>query len=278
MIFAKSVNELSVAIERLCDRNNIGFVPTMGALHEGHVSLVREAKKDCSHVVVSVFVNPTQFNDPKDLQNYPRDIEKDMKLLEKEGVDIIFAPGVEDVYPKKDDRLFDLNGLDKYGEGARRTGHFSGVAQVVTRLFDLVTPKKAFFGEKDFQQLSIIKYLTQSLGYPVEIVSCPTFREKDGLAMSSRNALLSDTERKEAPFIYKMIQKATSLKGNYTPQEVIEMISGEINSNTLMKCEYIEIVDSATLKPISSWTEANDRRLCCAVFMGNVRLIDNIKI
>lgn len=278
MILTQSLGEFKKAFESLPHKESIGFVPTMGALHEGHLSLVESAGKRCSHVIVSVFVNPTQFNDKEDFATYPRNLEADAALLKRVGAAILFAPRVEEIYPQEDKRIFDLGGLDKYGEGPRRPGHFNGVAQVVTRLFDIVQPKCAFFGEKDYQQLAIIRYLTKRLNYNVEIIGCPIIRESNGLARSSRNTLLTTRQREAAPHIYRTICKARELKQNLTPQEVIERLKKEIDSNSLLESEYIEIVDSTTLKPITQWSESENPRLWCAIYARPVRLIDNISL
>jgi pantoate--beta-alanine ligase len=250
----------------------------MGALHNGHVSLVEQSASQCKHTVVSIFVNPTQFNNQNDLATYPRTLEADCELLAKHGADIIFAPSVKDIYPIPDNRIFELDGLDSYGEGPRRPGHFNGVVQVVSRLFDIVKPTKAFFGEKDFQQLAILKHMTAKLGYNIQIIGCPIIRDEDGLARSSRNMLLTPAQRKAAPHIYATISKAGDLIKKHTPAKVIEILTKEINSNKELNTEYIELVDSKTLKPIENWDNANDIRLWCAVFAGTVRLIDNIAV
>lgn len=278
MILAKSLGEFKEAFETLPHKEKIGFVPTMGALHGGHISLVQAARKKCMHTVVSVFVNPTQFNNKEDLATYPRTLEADAALLEKEGVDILFAPGVSDVYPQEDTRIFDLGGLDRCGEGPRRPGHFNGVAQVVTRLFDIVHPQYAFFGEKDYQQLAIVRHFTKALGYNIEIVGCPIMREADGLAKSSRNTLLTAGQRAAAPHIYKTICMAKEWKKRLSPKEVIEKTKHEINANPLLETEYVEIVDSDSLRPLENWSDSDNPRLWCAVYARPVRLIDNIAL
>lgn len=278
MILAKSLGEFKEAFETLPHKEKIGFVPTMGALHGGHISLVQAARKKCMHTVVSVFVNPTQFNNKEDLATYPRTLEADAALLEKEGVDILFAPGVSDVYPQEDTRIFDLGGLDRCGEGPRRPGHFNGVAQVVTRLFDIVRPQYAFFGEKDYQQLAIVRHFTKALGYNIEIVGCPIMREADGLAKSSRNTLLTAGQRAAAPHIYKTICMAKEWKKRLSPKEVIEKTKDEINANPLLETEYVEIVDSDSLRPLENWSDSDNPRLWCAVYARPVRLIDNIAL
>ena len=276
MIVAKTLAEFAQAYSNLENKADIGFVPTMGALHEGHISLVKESAKRCSHTVVSIFVNPTQFNNKQDLETYPRTLEADCKLLEECAVDIVFAPRVIDIYPQEDTRIFDLGGLDNYGEGPRRPGHFNGVAQVVTRLFDIVKPAYAFFGEKDFQQVAIIKYFVKDLNYPLTIVPCSIIRESDGLAKSSRNTLLTPAQRAAAPHIYKTLCKAVELKGKYSPKEVAAILAKEIDENPELETEYIEIIDADTLRPVENWYDAENLRLWCAVYARPVRLIDNI--
>lgn len=278
MIIAKTLSEFNRAYNTLENKQEIGFVPTMGALHAGHISLVKQSAAKCSHTIVSIFVNPTQFNNKQDLESYPRTLENDCALLEKNGVDIVFAPRVTDIYPQEDTRIFDFGGLDNFGEGPRRPGHFNGVAQVVTRLFDIVKPAYAFFGEKDFQQVAIIKYFVNQLAYPLEIVQCPILREEDGLAKSSRNTLLTKEQRVAAPHIYKCLCKAKEYSKNMTPAQVIETVIKDINDNSLLKAEYLEIVDADTLNPVKNWNEAQSIQLWCAVYAHPVRLIDNIKI
>lgn len=278
MIIAKTLAEFQAAYNTLEDKSNIGFIPTMGALHEGHLSLIKKSVAECKHTVISVFVNPTQFNNQSDFSTYPRTLENDCALVEPVGVDIVFAPRVEDIYPSEDTRVFDLGGLDNYSEGPRRPGHFNGVAQVVTRLFDIVKPSKAFFGEKDFQQLAIVEHFTKALNYPLEIVRCPISRWEDGLARSSRNKLLSAEQRAAAPHIYKCIQTAKELVGKGSPDEACKIIADRINECPLLETEYVEIVNALTMKPLESWDEAEHIQLACAVYAKPVRLIDNIKL
>ena len=254
----------------------IGFVPTMGALHEGHLSLVREAKKNSDVVVVSIFVNPTQFNNPDDLKSYPRDMDKDLKMLEDLSCDLIFAPDVKEMYPEEDKRQFDFGMLDKVMEGEHRPGHFNGVAQVVSKLFEMVQPDKAFFGEKDFQQLAIIRQLVKDLNMGVEIVGCPIIREPDGLAMSSRNQLLTPEMRKIAPVIAKTLSESVNFATEKNVQETKEMVIDRINGTGLLKVEYFDIVDGNTLLPVDNWKDSEYIVGCIAVFAGKVRLIDNV--
>ena len=254
----------------------IGLVPTMGALHEGHLSLVRECKKNTDITVVSIFVNPTQFNDPEDLKRYPRTPEQDISLLNTVDCDLVFLPTVEEIYPEKDIRKFNFGYLENIMEGARRPGHFNGVGQVVSRLFDIVTPDKAFFGMKDFQQIAIIKNMVQQLNYKIDIVSCPIIREASGLALSSRNMLLDEEHKKNAPHIYATLKKARNLVAQMSVDDLKKWITDQIDSNPYLKTEYVEIVDNTTLQIIQNWNEKNNRVVCVAVHAGKIRLIDNI--
>ncbi|MCX7986100.1 MAG: pantoate--beta-alanine ligase [Bacteroidales bacterium] len=270
-----TINSLRYYLDQVDKK--VGFVPTMGALHEGHLSLVRYCKANNDVTVVSIFVNPTQFNDKEDLANYPRTLEKDLQMLQKEGVDVVFCPSVDEMYPEPDTRTFDLGGLDKMMEGAFRPGHFNGVVQIVTKLFEVVRPQTAYFGEKDFQQLTIIRYVVNQLQIPVQIVSCPIVREPDGLAMSSRNLLLGENERKAAPLISQVLFKAKNLKGNYSVEELKNWVINQINSNPYLKVEYFEIVDDVSLRPVSRWDEPVAKVGCIAVRAGKIRLIDNVR-
>ncbi|MEG0795036.1 MAG: pantoate--beta-alanine ligase [Odoribacter sp.] len=254
----------------------IGFVPTMGALHNGHLSLVKESKSNSDLTVVSIFVNPTQFNDADDLKRYPRTLDQDVELLKTVDCDIVFAPSVEEVYPDVDTRKFDFGYLETVMEGARRPGHFNGVGQVVSRLFDIVKPHKAFFGMKDFQQVAIIKNMVNQLKYNLEIVPCPIVREKSGLALSSRNALLDEDHKKNAPHIYATLKKAYNFVPQKSVNELKQWITDEINSNPFLEVEYVEIVDDTTLNIIKDWSEKGTKVICVAVYAGKIRLIDNI--
>lgn len=255
----------------------IGLVPTMGALHEGHVSLVRQAKQDNDLCVVSVFVNPTQFNNKEDLDKYPRDIARDARLLETEGADIVFAPTVEEVYPEPDTRQFDFGQLDKVMEGKFRPGHFNGVAQVVSRLFDIVKPDRAYFGEKDFQQLAIIRAMVKQLELNIQIVPMPIVRESSGLALSSRNERLSTEEKEIATNIYKGLLKSKNEWYNHqTVKETVENVIEYINSFDKLNVEYFQIVDGDNLQEINAWSDSQHIVGCITVFCGDVRLIDNI--
>ncbi len=255
----------------------LGLVPTMGALHAGHLSLVERARTQCDTVAVSVFVNPTQFNDKNDLRNYPRTPEQDIALLESAGVDVVFMPEESEMYPEPDRRVFDFGNIDKVMEGATRPGHFNGVAQIVSRLFDIVKPDKAYFGEKDFQQIAVIKAMVAQLGLSLEIVECPIVRGEDGLALSSRNALLDAGHRAAAPKIYAALQKGVENMHNMTPAQVAMWVTEQINSEPLLNVIYFKIVDALTLGEVSLWTGHEHIQGCVAVQAGDVRLIDNIR-
>ena len=270
-------NELVSLIDNLKKQGKkIGFVPTMGALHAGHLSLVKESKKNCDITVVSIFVNPTQFNDPEDLKRYPRTLENDIRLLEPLGCDLVFAPTVEEIYPEPDTRRFNFGHLEQVMEGVRRPGHFNGVGQVVSRLFDIVRPDKAFFGMKDFQQVAIIKNMVKQLQYPIEIVPCPIVREENGLARSSRNELLDEDHRKNAPHIYATLKKAREMASTMKVAELKKWIADEIDNNPFLETEYVEIVDDTTLNITQDWSEPGTKVACVAVYAGKIRLIDNI--
>jgi pantoate--beta-alanine ligase len=260
-----------------------GFVPTMGSLHNGHLSIVDRAIKDCKVVTVSIFVNPTQFNDRADLENYPRNVEKDIEMLS--GVlrenDIVFIPETKEIYPKKDTRIFNFGNLDKIMEGLYRPGHFNGVAQVVSRLFEIVNPDIAYFGQKDFQQLTIIREFVRQTGNKVKIVSCPIIREPDGLAMSSRNQFLSPEIRKNAGIIYLTLSKASEMVKTMKIADIDKYVKTTINRIPGFNVEYFEIADDKKLVPVYNKNEIEkDRRYfaCIAVKAGKIRLIDNIEI
>jgi pantoate--beta-alanine ligase len=254
----------------------IGFVPTMGALHPGHLSLATVAGLQSDFVVVSIFVNPTQFNDKNDLNNYPRNLEQDLHLLESTPCQMVFAPEVETIYPGEDHRQFNFGQLEKVMEGKFRPGHFNGVAQVVSKLFDMVKPDKAFFGLKDFQQLIIIKSLVKQLNLPVEIVSCPIVRELDGLAMSSRNQRLTADQRRNAPHIYNTLVEARNKAGKMSVKELKNWVVETIDQNEFLKTEYFEIIDDEQLETAEGGDSPLNKVGCIAVHCGEVRLIDNI--
>ena len=271
------VAELHAALAN-CPKEAIGFVPTMGALHAGHRSLVERARRENQTVVVSVFVNPTQFNDKNDLRNYPRTPEADCAVLEAAGADIVFMPSVEDIYPEPDTREFDFGLVDKVMEGATRPGHFNGVAQVVSRLFDLVRPARAYFGEKDFQQIAVIKAMIKQLNMGVEIVECPIIRDVDGLALSSRNTLLTPAHRAAAPHIYEVISQCAAKSAELSPAELTAWVTEQVEANELLKVIYFQAVDSLSMQQVSSWDESEHVQGCIAVQAGEIRLIDNVKI
>ena len=255
----------------------VGFVPTMGALHAGHISLVKEAKKDCDVCVVSIFVNPTQFNNLEDLEKYPRTIERDAALLAEAGADIVFTPSVDEIYPEPDTRIFDFGTLDKVMEGEHRPGHFNGVAQVVSRLFDIVKPTKAYFGEKDFQQLAIIRAMVKQLSLDIEIMPMPILRESSGLALSSRNERLSGEQKEITTNIYKALKGSKDeCLGKESVALTIEKVTEKINSIQPLRVEYFDIVDGYTLQSVKNWSDSEYIVGCIAVFCGDVRLIDNI--
>jgi pantoate--beta-alanine ligase len=256
---------------------SIGLIPTMGALHEGHLSLIDASLRSNDISVISIFVNPTQFNDRNDFKKYPRDIDKDLELIRLKGCDLVFIPAEEEIYPEKDQRVFDFGTLDKYMEGKYRPGHFNGVAQIVSRLFSIIEPDKAYFGEKDFQQLVIIKKLVQQLCIPVEIVSCPIIREPDGLAMSSRNRLLTPVQRKSAARISKVLMNAKSIARKIEIARLKDYVISEIDSDPNLKTEYFEIVLESNMIPLKKWPEKSPVIACIAVKAGHIRLIDNIK-
>ena len=262
----------------LLDKSSIGFVPTMGALHAGHRSLVEKARRECKTVVVSVFVNPTQFNDKNDLRNYPRTPEADAAILEAAGADIVLMPTVEEIYPEPDTRQFDFGAIDKVMEGATRPGHFNGVAQVVSRLFQIVEPAKAYFGEKDFQQIAVVKAMVEQLNMGVEIVECPIIRDTDGLALSSRNTLLTPEHRAAAPHIYEVISQCADKAKELSPAELTAWVTEQVEANELLKVIYFQAVDALTMQQVATWDESKRVQGCIAVQAGEIRLIDNIKI
>ena len=258
---------------------SIGLVPTMGALHEGHASLVRKSVNDNDITVVSIFVNPTQFNDPKDLSSYPRDLDADCKLLESVGADYVLAPTVEEMYPTPDTRHFEFPPVTTVMEGAHRPGHFNGVCQVVSRLFYIVRPDRAYFGEKDWQQIAVVKAMVKYLGLNVNIVECPIVRDSDGLARSSRNALLSPGERKIAPSIFKALKESVEYAKTHSVKETHDHVTEQINATDGLDVEYFAIVDGNTLQDVNSWDDSRYVVGCITVYCGDrpVRLIDHIK-
>ena len=278
MLVFEKINEVnSFVLSRKNIGKTIGFVPTMGALHEGHLELMRRAKKENDLLVVSIFVNPIQFNNPEDLTKYPRDFEADRNLLIKVGCDVLFSPEVEEMYPEEVKKEYDFGKLSTVMEGAFRDGHFNGVAIVVKKLFEIVIPNKAYFGEKDFQQLAIIQRLVEIEKLPVNIVPCPIVREKDGLAMSSRNARLTDEERKIAPFIFTCLSKAKDKIEFMSPMEITEMVENQFADQPAFNLEYFQLADDKELQPIEYWNTAQGVVAFVAAFLGKVRLIDNVR-
>lgn len=257
----------------------IGLVPTMGALHDGHASLVKKSVEDNDITVVSVFVNPTQFNDPKDLNTYPRTVDEDCKLLESVKADYVFVPAVEEMYPRPDTRHFEYPPISTVMEGAHRPGHFNGVCQVVSRLFYITRPDKAYFGEKDWQQIAVIKAMVKALSINIKIIECPIIRDADGLARSSRNTLLSKEEREIAPMIFKALKESVDYSLTHSVKETHDMTVEKINKTDGLDVEYLEIVDGDTLQPVSDWNDSDYIVGCITVYCGArpVRLIDHIK-
>ncbi|UMB59448.1 pantoate--beta-alanine ligase [Lutibacter sp. A80] len=278
LVFAKK-KSVQQKIESLKKATSIGFVPTMGALHKGHLSLIERAKKENDLVVVSVFVNPTQFDKQEDLINYPKTIEKDLSLLKSVFCDIVFAPSAHEIYANNiTSQAFDFDGLEFQMEGKFRTGHFDGVGTIVKRLFEIVKPTKAYFGEKDFQQLQIIRTMVKKHQIPVKIVGCDIYREDDGLAMSSRNTRLTKAHREAAPFIYKTLKQAKVKFGTENALDVVGWVENEFKKQPLLELEYFEIADEETLQTIKNKDIKQKYRAFIAVFAGEIRLIDNISL
>ena len=277
MRVVKTISELKSLISGYKQENKtVGLVPTMGALHAGHKSLVDRARKENDIVVVSVFVNPTQFNNKQDLATYPRIEERDCALLEAAGCDVVFMPAVEEVYPEPDNRQFDLGAVAEVMEGAHRPGHFNGVAQIVSKLFGFVEPDRAYFGEKDFQQIAVIRKMVQLEGFKLQIVACPIKREDDGLALSSRNVRLTAEQRQLAPNIYRVLKESCNFAKSHTVAETEKFVVDSLNALPQMEVEYYSIVDALTMQPVSDWADADSITGCITVYCGEVRLIDNI--
>jgi pantoate--beta-alanine ligase len=255
---------------------SIGLVPTMGALHEGHKSLVECARRENDVVVVSVFLNPTQFNNQDDLRTYPRTATADAALLESCGVDVAFMPTVDEIYPEPDTRVFDLGPVTQVMEGAYRPGHFNGVCQIVSKLFSWVMPDRAYFGEKDFQQIAVIRAMIKQLGFDINIVQCPCVREEDGLAKSSRNVRLTPEVRKVAPQIYATLQRSLEFAKDHTVEQTHDWVVATIDAWPEMETEYFSICDGITLQPVTDWDESDYIVGCITVYCGDVREIDNI--
>lgn len=278
MKIVNSIQELKryLAEERQHNKQ-IGFVPTMGALHNGHLSLVKRCVEENDVCVVSVFVNPTQFNDKNDLATYPRTLDKDSVLLEPVGCDYVFAPTETEMYPEPDTRTFDFGTVSAVMEGARRPGHFNGVAQIVSKLFYAVEPDNAYFGEKDFQQIAVIRAMVKQLNIPVKINACPILREDDGLALSSRNVRLTPEQRQKAPLIARTLKESTNFAAGKSVQETIDYVVNTINADPVMRVEYYEIVDGITMESIKDWSDTEYAVGCITVYCGEVRLIDNVR-
>lgn len=274
----RTVSELTDQLGQLRQKGQtIGLVPTMGALHAGHLSLMTRARAENDVVVASVFVNPTQFNNPDDLRTYPRTEEADCRLLEQAGVDFAFIPSVEEIYPEPDTRVFDLGPVAEVMEGAMRPGHFNGVAQIVSKLFAWTLPTRAYFGEKDFQQIAVIRRMASLEGFDIDIVSCPIKREDDGLALSSRNTRLTPQQRAIAPAIHRILTESLGWAKSMTVDEVKKRVTEEIDAVDGLRTEYYEIVDHLTMQPITDWSATELPVGCVTVYCGDVRLIDNIK-
>lgn len=279
MVILKTIKEVKKALKELCTNSqSIGFVPTMGALHEGHASLVSRSVDENAVTAVSIFVNPIQFNNENDLKNYPVTIENDIELLEGLNCDIVFIPDKKEIYPVPVNEKYDFGQLERVMEGKFRPGHFNGVAVVVKRLFEIVEPNKAYFGEKDFQQLAIIKRLVKIIGSDIQIVPCPTLREDDGLAMSSRNRRLTEEQRANAAIISVVLKDLKELLKVMPVKEAINKSITRVNETEHMKVEYLEIVDDESLKPVNSTKNGKGIIACMAAFCGEVRLIDNYRI
>ena len=278
-IFQKIVDLQNVLFDERKAGKSVGLVPTMGALHEGHASLVRRSVHDNDVTVVSVFVNPTQFNDKNDLKNYPRTLEADSKLLESCGADYVLAPSVEEMYPTPDNRQFEYPPVSTVMEGAHRPGHFNGVCQVVSRLFYIVRPDRAYFGEKDWQQIAVVKAMVRHLQLGVQIVECPIVRDADGLALSSRNTLLAPDERAIAPRIYEVLSASIDYAKSHTLTETHDYVVDTINATEGLRVEYFAIVDGDTLQDVPSWDDVQHIVGCITVYCGRtpIRLIDHIR-
>ena len=278
MEIVHTVRDLQASLSALrAQGKTVGLVPTMGALHAGHASLVKRSVAENDATVVSVFVNPTQFNDKTDLEKYPRTLEADCRLLDECGATIAFAPSVEEVYPEPDTRRFSYAPLDTVMEGKYRPGHFNGVCQVVSKLFDMVKPDRAYFGEKDFQQLAIIREMVRQMNFPLQIVGCPIVREADGLALSSRNKRLTPEQRTEALQISQTLFASVEYAKSHTVAETKQFVEDRIAAAPGLRLEYFSLVDGNTLQDVSAWDDSTYIVGCITVFCGEIRLIDNIK-
>ena len=279
MLLFKRVIDLQKYLKSLKNKGlDIGFAPTMGALHTGHTSLVEQAKTTCDIAVVSIFINPTQFNDPKDLEKYPRTPERDLELLAEAGCDVVFMPDVSEVYPHGNTPSvkYDFGKLERILEGEFRPGHFDGMAQIVSRLLDIVQPNRLFMGQKDFQQLAVVSRLLELQKSKIELISCPIIREKDGLAMSSRNVRLTESDRPKAALIHQTLEEALEMIENYAPAEISRICTTKLKLEPRFKLEYFDIVDGRTLLPIHIFEDTDYAVALTAIWVGDVRLIDNI--
>ena len=280
MKLVSTIADLQAELSQVrAEGKSVGLVPTMGALHEGHASLVRRSVAENDVTVVSVFLNPTQFNDKNDLAKYPRTLEADCALLEACGATFVFAPSVEEIYPEPDTRQFSYPPTDSVMEGAFRPGHFNGVCQIVSKLFMMTNPDRAYFGEKDFQQIAVIRRMVDDLGFPLQIVPCPVIREEGGLAMSSRNTLLTPEERKTANHIYQTLKESKAWAGSESVQTVHDRVAEAIDRVPGLRVQYFSIVDGKSLADVASWDESDDIVGCITVFCGSqpIRLIDHIR-
>ncbi|WP_457609794.1 pantoate--beta-alanine ligase [Lutibacter sp.] len=278
LVFAK-IKSIQENLKSLKKGTSIGFIPTMGALHKGHLSLIERAKKENDIVVVSIFVNPTQFDKKEDLINYPKTIDQDLTLLKKINCDIVFTPDAEEIYSNNiKSQLFNFDGLEHQMEGKFREGHFDGVGTIVKYFFEIISPHKAYFGEKDFQQLQIIKKMVRKNHISTKIIGCPIYREEDGLAMSSRNSRLTKEHRKAAPFIYKTLKQVKNKFGTKNALEITKWVENEFKKQPLLKLEYFEIANEETLQPIKNKDFKQNYRAFIAIFADKIRLIDNISL
>lgn len=275
MIVIEKIADLQAFIQEK-NVKSVGFVPTMGALHDGHISLITRCVAENDLCVASVFVNPTQFNDKADLERYPRTPEADCAMLQAAGCDVVFMPTVQEMYPEEDTRQFNFGSLETVMEGKYRPGHFNGVAQIVSKLFDAVQPHKAYFGEKDFQQVAIIRAMVEQLNYPIQIIACPIIREESGLARSSRNTLLTDEQRKKAALIAQVLTKSTTFVHSKSVSATIDWVEEQFKDDAEFRMDYYEIVDGNSLQPVQNWKDSEFIVGCIAVYCGKIRLIDNI--
>lgn len=275
MIVIEKIADLQAYIKEKAAKS-VGFVPTMGALHDGHISLITRCVAENDLCVASVFVNPTQFNDKADLERYPRTPEADCAMLQAAGCDVVFMPTVQEMYPEEDTRQFNFGSLETVMEGKYRPGHFNGVAQIVSKLFDAVQPHKAYFGEKDFQQVAIIRAMVEQLNYPIQIIACPIIREESGLARSSRNTLLTDEQRKKAALIAQVLTKSTTFVHSKSVSATIDWVEDQFKDDAEFRMDYYEIVDGNSLQPVQNWEDSEFIVGCIAVYCGKIRLIDNI--